>query len=456
VRAIAAFYRRDDGLCEKLLAAIDSDAATGRLVKPLRMLLGQAMSLNPAGRSLVEGCGGSPETLRASLEKLDLALERKSQSQVLTEIRAALEVCRTCFPALLERLKQHISVRAFLAEIPAEAVSGATGTVRRDAQFWRLLARAFEERRQNPMEIPMAVSLWEEFRKHALREGIVSEKGPEIAVLYLHMADVLRRLPEEDFERIVHTFSSRFKGHTDYYRGQPPEIRALQPLPGRQNLYFLKPYELLERACEADPCAEYFHRWLEEARRLNPRQAEFVAIRWRVKFPRDAAPLLYLMEAAEKTNALQRAFKWMKEAERVDGLNPDVRRARLRLLVSLAIRHLQKRKPHLAQPELRAIEELPQAQTGDRPAFVAALRWVWLTLCGAYEEAAAAQSEVERLLESAVAARIVLMGVARASKLKLEPPTAPTDAALPLAAAVGRACALGEDMGVPFAIAHGA
>jgi len=379
LRAIAAFYRRDDALCERLLAAIDSDAVAGRLVKPLRVLLGQAMPLNPAGLSLVEQCGGSLEGLRASLGKLDLALEKKSQLKVGPEIRSALEACLTCFPALFEKLKQHISVRAFLADLPTEAISSATGVVLREAHFWRLLARAFEERRQNPMEIPMALSLWEEFRKHAVRARIISEKGPEIAALYVHMADVLRQLPEDDFDAVVRTFASRFKGHTDYYRGQPTEIRALQPLPGSQDLYFLDAYELLERACDADPCQEYFRRWLEEARRLNAKQAEYVATRWRVKFQRDAAPLLYLMEAAEKTNALQRAFKWMKEAERVDGLNPDVRRARLRLLVSMAIRHLQKRKPNLAQPELRAIEELPQAQQGDRPAFVAALRWIWFT-----------------------------------------------------------------------------
>jgi hypothetical protein len=454
LRAIAAFYRRDDALCERLLATIDSDAAAGRLVAPLRALLGQTVPLNAAGRSLVEGCGGSVEGLRASLQKLDLALEKKSASKVVLEIRSALDACRSCSPALLEKLKQHISVRVFLTELPASAVSVALGDVVRNAHFWRLLARAFEERRQNPMDIPMALSLWEEFRRHALREGIVSDKGPELAALYLHMADLLRRLQEDDFDSVVRAFSAQFKGHAHYYRGQPPEIRALEPLPGRQNLYFLNPYQLLERACEADPSPEHFRRWLEDARRMNPKEAEYVATRWRVNFQRDSAPLLYLMEAAEKTNALQRAFKWMKEAERVDGLNPDVRRARLRLLVSLAIRHLQKRMRHLAEPELRAIEELPQTQQGDRPAFVAALRWVWLTLGGAHEDAAAVQAEVERLLASAMAAQIVLTGVARACKLKLEPPQRSKDAAGPLAAAVGRACALGEDMGVPFVITH--
>ena len=88
------------------------------------------------------------------------------------------------------------------------------------------------------------------------------------------------------------------------------------------------------------------------------------------------------MQSAESTNALKRAFKLMEQAERLDGLNPDVRRARLRLLISLATRHLQQKKTHLAEPELRQIEALPQAQQGDRPALAAALRWVYWTLRG--------------------------------------------------------------------------
>ena len=111
----------------------------------------------------------------------------------------------------------------------------------------------------------------------------------------------------------------------------------------------------------------------------------------------------------------------MEQAERLDGLNPDVRKARLRLLISLATRHLQQKKIHLAEPELRQIEALPQAQQGDRPAMAAALRWVYWTLGGDAAQADAARAAVVRVLGSEAAAHILLKAVAGACKLKQEP-----------------------------------
>jgi hypothetical protein len=142
----------------------------------------------------------------------------------------------------------------------------------------------------------------------------------------------------------------------------------------------------------------------------------------------------------------------MEQAERLDGLNPAVRKARLRLLISLATRHLQQNKTRLAEPELRQIEALPQAQQGDRPALVAALRWVYWTLWHAPSEADAARAAVVRVLGSEVAAQIILKAVADACKLKGEVAGPKATGAAPLAAALGRACALGEDTGLPIEI----
>jgi hypothetical protein len=223
------------------------------------------------------------------------------------------------------------------------------------------------------------------------------------------------------------------------------------PAPGPQKLYYVSPDGLLERACEADPCAENFQRWLHWVKQNEPGRAIFVADRWIAALPQDIPPVLQLMQSAEKANTLQKAFKLMEQAERLDGLNPEVRKARLRLLISLATRHLQQKKTHLAEPELRQIEALPQAQQGDRPALVAALRWVWWTLRGELSQADAARATVVRLLGSEPAAQLLLKAVADACKLKgkmLEPESTGG----PLAAALGRACALGEDTGLPIEI----
>jgi hypothetical protein len=161
--------------------------------------------------------------------------------------------------------------------------------------------------------------------------------------------------------------------------------------------------------------------------------------------------VLHLMQSAEKTNALKRAFKLMEQAERLDGLNPDVRKARLRLLISLATRHLQQKKIHLAEPELRQMEALPQAQQGDRPALLAALRWVYWTLSGDAAHAAAARASVAASLGSEAAAHILLSAAARACKLKQEMPM-PKSRGVSVAAGIGRACALSEDAGWPVVI----
>jgi hypothetical protein len=182
-----------------------------------------------------------------------------------------------------------------------------------------------------------------------------------------------------------------------------------------------------------------------------PNHADLVAERWTAALPHDIPPVLHLMQSAESTNALKRAFKLMEQAERLDGLNPDVRRARLRLLISLATRHLQQKKTHLAEPELKQFEALPQAQQGDRPALAAALRWVYWTLRGDTAQADDARARVVSLLGSEAAGQMILKAVASACKLK-ERIAEPKSAGGPLAAALGRACALGEDTGLPIVI----
>jgi len=77
---------------------------------------------------------------------------------------------------LLEELKQRISVRCVLAEIPHQRVISALGgRSKRNARFWRLFARAAEHR-GDPL---VANRLWEEFRTSAVSEGWLAEKGPE-------------------------------------------------------------------------------------------------------------------------------------------------------------------------------------------------------------------------------------------------------------------------------------
>jgi hypothetical protein len=415
-------------------------------------MTGQRQKLTGAAEALVKQAGGGPPQLRATLVTLDQALDKKNHAQTLQEMLNAVTLCKEVCPGVLERLKQHISIRAMLAGTNPQRVTAAMGGPSlKNAYFWRLLARGYEEDHHQPLAIPAACSAWEEFRRHAVHEKWFPAKGPEVATLYLHMADLWRRIPEDETYGVTHRFATTFQGHRGYYAGQPPEIRALMPPPGRQDFYYLDHSQLFERACEADPCSENFQRWLHWARQNEPGRANLAAEAWIAALPQDTQPVLHLMQSAEKSNALKKAFKLMERAERLDGLSPEVRKARLRLLISLATRHLQQKKTRLAEPELRQIEALPQAQQGDRPALAAALRWVFWTLGCDTSQADAARDTVVKVLGSDAAAQIVLRAVAAACKLKGKAPE-PVNTRGPLAAAVGRACALGEDTGLRIEI----
>lgn len=453
VRAVAAFYRREDSLCEKYLAAIEPDSVAARLVPGLQTLLGQHQTLSPAALTLVNQVGGTLEELRSGLEKLDKLLNRRDQSESCRQIRSVVAECQTSCPDLLERLKQHISIRCMRAGLKRERVSQALGGwgSLKNAYFWKLLARAYEQSKQTPDSTLLTCYVWEEFRRHAVHEGWFPEKGPEAATLYLHIADLILHLHPDDARNARWMFAARFPGLASYYEGQPAEIRALM-LPNKVDLSVIDPDNVFARACEADPCSENFQRWLDWTKQQAPRLSDTVAERWSARIPEDVKPLLHLMSSAEKRGAFQTAFDYMQRAEMIDGVSPEVRKARFRLLLSMATRHLQKKKTKLAWPELNQLAALPQTQQGDRRAYVAALNWVGCMILGREEEAEKERSDVFAVLNNEIATRLVLRGAASACKFQGQLPDLSQDSKEPVTAAVGRACALGEDVGVPIGI----
>ena len=88
----------------------------------------------------------------------------------------------------------------------------------------------------------------------------------------------------------------------------------------------------------------------------------------------------------------------------------------MRLLAASALRHLQQKKPHLAGEKLAELAALPQSLQGDRPAFLAALRYMVSTVRGSSDEAVGHRAEVERVLGNKVAAGLLISGVAHAAK----------------------------------------
>ena len=398
VRAIACFYRGEDEACRRYLDAIHPESAPARLVPAMRAMLGgKPAGLTAAAATLVSATTPDPAPLRKALEALEGAFHSHKDGTILKGASQAVQACRGIAPDRVERLKQHIAVRCAVAGLGVDRVMAAVGGVsRRDAYFLRLFARGMEEV-GDPENIAMACGAWDDFRQQAVREGWFAANGPEAATLYLHMAGVLRKLPHE-------------------------LLAGLQKTACRQNkkaveeIYFLNPEKLYERACALDPHFESFSQWLDWAKRGRAGQAGKVAEAWHKIRPMDIEPILFLMEEKEKRNAFHTALQYLAKAERIDSVHPAVRRARLRLLAASALRHLQQKKPILAEEKLAEMATLPQSQQGGRPAFLAALRYLVCAVRGAGDEAAAQRAEVERVLGSQAAAALLIFGVAHASK----------------------------------------
>ena len=398
VRAIACFYRGEDEACRQYLQAIKPESGPARLVPAMQAMLGgMPVGLTSAAAALVSSTTSDPAVLPKALESLERAFGSHQDGTILKSIRAAVQACRDTAPGQIEKLKQHISVRAALAGVRMEkAVAAMGGAARRDAYYFRLFARGMEEI-GDPQNIAQAAATWDEFRQQAVREGWFTANGPEAATLYLHMAGVLRKLSREllvDLQRTAHR----------------------QHRKSVEELYFLYPEKLYERACALDPHFESFSQWMDWAKRDRPAQAEKVAEAWHKIRPMDIEPILLVMEEKEKRNAFHTSLQYLAKAERIDSVHPAVRRARLRLLAGSVLRHLQQKKPNLAEEKLAEMAALPQSQQGDRPAFLAALRYMVCAVRGAGDAAAAHRAEVERLLGSNTAAAMLIFGVAYASK----------------------------------------
>lgn len=458
VRALGAFYRNDDPGCERALEAIPPDAAVARLIPVLRAMMhqtpaqgGRAAALSVRAAAFAPRVARDDRPLREALEGIERALRRRAPGELIRWIRDAVRACRAVRPALYERLRQHISIACMLAGVPAEYVARALGSSRKDAYFWRLMARASEV---DGAAISAAV-YWERFLRHAVHEGTVAEKGLEAAMVYLHAAQLLSRVSLAELGRARRRLA---EGDVlrSYYADQPPEVAAVAPRSDREVMErVLSPGWFYERAAEIHPDPETFRQWWSwaDAVELPDRLKEDVALRWSEKHPRDPHPLLTLSMLAERRNALKLALGHLAAAEKLDSLNPRVRQARVRLTLATTWRHFKAGKPHLVENDLAELEALPGMVEGDRAALVWALR---AALHALGRDAAAARQGVEAVAEKLgpLAGCAVVSTVAQAARLprgalpEVPPPALPDPHEVLRAEA--RILRLGSELGLPM------
>jgi hypothetical protein len=277
----------------------------------------------------------------------------------------------------------------------------------RSAAFLRQLALGLETS-GDVEDLFVACAVWEEFRRQAPNEGLFASNEREAALIYLHMVELLQRVPPD----LLRTVQLRSTPHKP---GSSAKTRATVTRPA-DDFWFLSPERLFERAAALDPDADLFAKWVEWTSKAMPHRAEAVALAWHKARPEDLAPILRLMNASADRSAFHSALQYLALAKRIDSVHPEVRHAGIRLLACSIRHHLQQGKIAAAESELRALEELPQAKQGSRLAVGAALRCLIATSQRKVHDADAARSEAERALGSSVAARILLAVLSSRSK----------------------------------------
>lgn len=458
IRAIALFYRRDWMGCERCLDLIHPDSAPARLIPAMRHLLNKPHTgarLAPTDGVLCGMIKAPQRLLHDALRELDRAFEDDDLRCLDRSIRTAVKMCQKYRPDVLEKLRQHISIRGVLEEVPKKRLQKAMGKPsRKNAYFWRLFARAAEVS-GDPFQ---TCSLWEQFRRHAIHENWFEEDGPEVAAMFVHMAEQLRQVPQDVFWSAKESFARGFKGYASYYKHQPSEIRDLEPKwEQRSSMYFLSPAELYRRAGQLIPESEVFAKWLDWAQQFDgkSKRADEAAEAWHKAIRSDTRPLLHLMTSAERRNALKKAMGYLEKSEALDAVNPQIRQARLRLCVAITTRHLKEGKRHLVERDLTQLEELPQIQHADRAGVVWALRAVKRIVNNDSPGASAARTQVIDQVGDDSAADLLISAIADACGTAKQASPLTTTIQSSAQSPTGRrmqnlvrACVLAEDMGI--------
>lgn len=375
IRAIAGFYRQDDSACRRALDAIPADAAVAHLAAALR---GMIECIKPSAGIALALCNrvlAADQELRAALRKVESSLDFFDRSRLQSAMREAVHLCAQSRPELLERMRRQILIACIMRNVPASEAAQTLGLVLANASYWRSMARLSET------EMPEVICslYWERFLRHAVHEGMFTASSAEAATVWLHIAEMLARVPlsrlEYDREKAKQSCLI-----SEYYIGQPAEIAALRPASDQALAdEVMDPSHAFQQAARIRPDAETFGLWWAWAQRVNlpDKQKEDVLLEWQRRRPGDVQAPVHLALLAEARNALSLALKRLAEAEAIDPLNPQVRQARVRLTLSILRRHFADGKPHLVQKDLAELEALPGMGEGDRAGVVEALRCAW-------------------------------------------------------------------------------
>jgi len=360
IRAIAAYYRCDDTSASANVSAMPADCAPAPLGAAVRALAGGSdaaydQTRTPAVQTLLHRVSGGQALLRWYAGRLvqevasgDDARAAQALQDMLPRLEAApASIRHTALATIVHhwtarRLKLEPLLRALLRDP-------------RDPDALRFGALVLDQHG----DWPDAVLVWDAYRAAAVRAGTLRPEGPEMGRLLLHMAEQFPSDPED--------IRDEFDVESD------AELEALLRAGELPNC--MDRAGLLARARAADPSPAAFRALVRHYDARDPQAAEAEAKAWRRQHPRDLEPILYIVRAAERRGAFQKALRVLADAESINQVHPDVRRSRFRLLLATAERRIRDAEPDLADRALDELDHEPGAGEGDTGAYLLALRW---------------------------------------------------------------------------------
>lgn len=336
IRALEAYHAFDDALVGRLLEKIPDRCALApakQILTSLLKKLGPPPGLSSRATRLVWKAI-DPETPTAQWLDLMRTFESRNKKGVRDKIGKILQSSWTSSPFLLRAASRAINEKIDETEINL------------DRQVYEDLNKAYEKIwgevgiLLNVLDVIKVIGMDEPLYASQRMENAVNEwsdllTDKEKSVILIRAA-AYALIDESDVPKPF--FFGRSHDRVDH----DDSIR------------------LCQKAIKYDPQPEYFEKLLFLMRKENRKAKEIEELlnQWRKRFPNDCVPLVYLFEDAEQRGVLQKALKFLEEAERLDHLNPKVRNARQRLVWRMAIKHVKQRKFHLAQRDMKHVQSL--------------------------------------------------------------------------------------------------
>lgn len=424
IRALDAFYQRNDAAVLANLASIAPEVGPARLVPVLRRLVGEKDADHTpsfAVTTVLNKIQGNRTVVRTHLAQLAQALTARNERHALTAVQALIPVFQSAplpqWRTFVATLIHHWQRQDF----PPEGLLRALPKSKTDPDIVRLIALSME-----PGAWEVALDWWGNYVTLAKTTGILAAQEPDLARILLHMAELF---PDDPLE-VLETLDAESEA----------DLRA-QIRSGELATHHDRG-ALLQQAHAADPSPRTFRALVSHCDQWgDSKRAETEAEAWHTAYPQELEPLLYLIRAAERRGASRKALELLAQAESLNRLHPEVRQSRFRLLLASAERRLREGKATLALEDLEQLAQQPRAAEGEIKAYLLALSWAAALKAGNTEGAERMEQLFHTTVGNSILSDVVIGALSTSLKITLPRP-AVSAAPAETIAGLARACTL--------------